>query len=80
MPHPIDKEQRKHLKQLGERIKGIRKEKGLSQQAVAHLIGKDQQSIQSLEKGNFSPSYLYLLEVCKGLDISIIELLKDIPE
>lgn len=67
-------EQEELLKQLGKRVKAFRKKKGLSQQALAHLLGKDQQSIQRLEAGNVNPSYIYLLSICSGLEISLTEL------
>ena len=73
-PHPIDTSQRALLVELGERIKRIRKQKGLTLEEVANRIGKDRQSIHRLEKGDFNPSYVYLVEVCKGLDIDVREL------
>lgn len=62
------------LKRLGVRIKGLRNARGLSQAKLGLLIFKDQQSIHKVEAGEFNPTYLYLLELCKGLDISIKEL------
>lgn len=67
----MDKER---LKPLGERIRQIRLGKGLTQAQLANQIGKDQQSIQRLETGRANPSYLYLLEISNGLEISISEL------
>lgn len=63
------------LKRLGIRIKELRNSRGLSQAKLGLLILKDQQSIFKVEAGEFNPTYLYLLEICKGLDISINELL-----
>lgn len=77
MPQPVSKSQEKQLKKLGLRVSSIRKEKKLTLEQVAFKIDKDRQSIHKLEKGSFNPSYLYLLDVCKGLDISIEELLKE---
>jgi putative transcriptional regulator len=59
------------LKNLGERIRKIREEKGITQKQLAHTINKDQQSIQRLEAGKINPSFYYLFEVARGLDISI---------
>lgn len=78
MSHPIDKEQENLLKILGARVKSIREEKGLSLQDVAHAIGKDRQSVHALEKGKFNPSFLYLVEVSKGIGIDLDELIKDL--
>ncbi|HRH03900.1 MAG TPA: helix-turn-helix transcriptional regulator [Bacteroidia bacterium] len=77
MPQPVSKSQEKQLKKLGMKFKAIRKEKGLTLEEVAIKIGKDRQSIHKLEKGSFNPSYLYLLEVTKGLGIAIEDLLKE---
>ncbi len=77
MPQPVTKSQQKTLKKLGERVNAIRKEKGLTLEQVAFEIGKDRQSIHRLEKGNFNPSYLYLLDVCKGLGIELSDLMKE---
>ena len=63
------------LKKLGQRIKKLRIEKGLSQAKLAVSINKDQQSIFKVESGQFNPSYVYLLELAKGLNITISELL-----
>lgn len=64
------------LKKLGERIREIRKEKGITQVQLAHSIGKDQQSIQRLEAGNINPSFYYLHEIAEGLNVSLEELIK----
>lgn len=64
------------LKTIGDRVRLARIEKEMSQTELAYRIGKDQPSLNRLEKGNINPSYLYLLEVCEGLEISLSELLK----
>jgi putative transcriptional regulator len=45
---------------LGEKIKSVRISRGLTQTDLAYKIGKDQPSINRLEKGNINPSFLYL--------------------
>jgi transcriptional regulator with XRE-family HTH domain len=70
----MDKE--KLLVELGLRVKRIREEKGLSQTQLANSIGKDQPSVNRLEKGKINPSYVYLLEICDGLGVEINDLLK----
>ena len=64
------------LKKLGDRIREIRKDKGISQLQLAHKINKDQQSIQRLEAGNINPTFYYLNEIALGLGISVEELVK----
>jgi putative transcriptional regulator len=64
------------LKKLGERIREIRKDKGITQVQLAHSINKDQQSIQRLEAGNINPSYYYLHEIAEGLNVKFEDLTK----
>lgn len=64
------------LKKLGERIREIRKDKGMSQEQLAHIIGKDQQSIQRLESGNINPSFYYLNQIAEGLAVNLRDILK----
>lgn len=74
----ISKTQKQKLKVLGERVKSIRNKKDLTLKELSHSINKDPQSVHRLEMGQVNPSYLYLLEICKGLDIEITELLGDL--
>jgi putative transcriptional regulator len=73
---PMEKEAL--LKKLGERIREIRKEKGITQVKLAHSMGKDQQSIQRLEAGNVNPSYYYLHEIALGLDTTVSDLVSSL--
>lgn len=63
------------LKDLGEKIRIVRKNKGITQVQLAHSIGKDQQSIQRLETGNINPSYIYLQEIAEGLNTNLVDML-----
>jgi putative transcriptional regulator len=65
----------KELTKLGKRIKQLRLERGLSQAKLGAKIGKDQQSINKVEAGDFNPTYIYLLEISEGLEIDLTELL-----
>ena len=63
------------LKALGDKFRLAREANGMSQTELANKIGKDQPSINRFEQGNINPSYLYLLEVCEGLEINLSDLL-----
>lgn len=65
------------LFELGNKIRSCRISKGITQTDLAHSIGKDQPSINRLELSGVNPSYLYLLEVCEGLGVSLAELLQE---
>lgn len=62
------------LNKLGQKIKEIRQNKNLSQESLAHKCGFDRTYISMLERGKRNPSYLNLLKLCKGLEVSIKEL------
>ena len=64
-------EEKEKLKELGEKIRSLRLAKCYNQTEFANLIGKDQPSINRLENGNVNPGYLYLLQIAKGLEISV---------
>ena len=72
----INKEQKEQLKILGLKLKKIRLLKGLTLKELGYLIDKDPQSISRVEMGDINPSYLYLLELCKGLGVDIWEAIK----
>ena len=63
------------LKKLAERIKIIRLEKKISQEALANKCNFDRTYISMLERAKRNPSYLNLLKLSKGLNISISNLL-----
>jgi putative transcriptional regulator len=63
------------LKALGERIRKLREEKNIKQTKIAYSIGKDRQCISRLELGQINSGYLYLLQICQGLDIQPDKLL-----
>lgn len=64
------------LQKFGKKIKDIRELKGLTQAQLAHKIDKDRESIARLERGGINPTYIYLMEVCIGLEIKMEELMK----
>lgn len=74
----ITRLEKQKLKELGLRVKQVRIERGLTLKELGHIIDKDPQSISRLEVGGINPSYLYLVEICKGLEIELIDLLKDL--
>ncbi len=70
----------KTLEALGLKFKEMRLKKGLTQSQLAALVDKDQQSIQRFEKGRINPTYLYLLEICYGLEIKLVDVIDEISE
>lgn len=53
---------------LKNRLKEIRKEKDLSQQNLADMVGVSRNTISSIETGQFNPSAKLALILCIALD------------
>ena len=63
------------LKNLGQKIKLLRENKGISQTELGLRCDKDRQSINRLEKGRVNPSCYYLSQIADALEIPIGEML-----
>ena len=53
---------------LKNRLKEIRTEKGLSQSALAEMVGVSRNTISSIETGQFCPTAKLALILCIALD------------
>jgi transcriptional regulator with XRE-family HTH domain len=56
------------LLRLGERVRLLRRQVGLSQEELAHRSGMDRTYISQIERGVCNPSVMALLNVAKALD------------
>ncbi|MGX5820672.1 helix-turn-helix domain-containing protein [Chitinophaga lutea] len=63
------------LEKLGDRIKKIRTEKGLTTRELEAFSGVDSSNITRYELGQKNPSYLTLVKLAKGLEVSIHSLI-----
>ena len=57
-------------RQIGERIKMVRKMKGLTQQQLADTMDITVKHLSSVECGKARFSYEYLIDLCRALDTS----------
>lgn len=64
------------LARFGQRIKQLRKEKGFSQEKLAHLAELDRTYIPGIEKGERNVSLIVIQKLAKALDVEPVELLK----
>ena len=55
---------------LGQRITRIREEKGLSQSALARLMGTSQSAVSQIESGERNPSFDTIRQMAKALDVT----------
>jgi len=67
----------KLLIQLANKIKEQRLKLNLSQEKLAQKCDFDRTYISLLERAKRNPSYLSLKKLCIGLEIELIELLKE---
>lgn len=63
------------LNQLAEKIKSRRIQLNLSQEDLADKCSLDRTYISLIERSKRNPSYLTLIKICDGLEVSIQELL-----
>ena len=59
---------------LKNRIRFARRKLGMTQQELAERTGVSRQTINALEKGNYSPSALLALKLCRELDLRFEQL------
>jgi transcriptional regulator with XRE-family HTH domain len=64
----------KMIKKTGERIRTIRKIKGLTQEELAERADLSDKFIGEIERGEVNPSLDSLYKISQGLEINIIEL------
>jgi len=59
------------------KIRYLRKEKGLSLQKLSAYSGVSTGMISQIERGNADPTMTTLYKICKGLNITLAELIED---
>lgn len=64
------------LNNLGQIIREKRESKGLTQIEVAEKAQLDRNYIGMVERGERNPSYLSLIKIAKGLDMTVDQLIK----
>lgn len=62
---------------IGERLKSLRKEQGMSQKTLGELLGVSQQMITQYETGKRTPKLDTIKNIAKVLDVSVNNLLAD---
>lgn len=66
------------LLQFGQRIRTLRKEKGLSQEAFADLVGLDRSYIGGVERGMRNVSLANIQKLAAALEISIQDIFQGV--
>jgi transcriptional regulator with XRE-family HTH domain len=63
------------LRKLGAAIRAARRERGLSQEALADAAGIDRSHMGKIERGERNVSVLNVARVAEGLDVSVASLM-----
>jgi transcriptional regulator with XRE-family HTH domain len=63
-------------KKLGENLKEIRLEKGVTQTSIAKALGVDRSFVSNIENGKTNPTLSTITSLAKALGVSTKELLK----
>ena len=72
--------ERRYMVKLGQRIRAIREERGLTQHAVARSAGIATDMVSRLENGHYtSPGLRTLLRIAEGMGVSLAALLPEVP-
>lgn len=69
---------RKHAElyqQVGTRLRAIRQERNITQEALAHLVGMKRTSLTNIEKGRQKLLLHTIIDLAEALGVSQIELL-----
>lgn len=56
------------------RLRAARAAKGLSQQALADLVGVSRQTVNAIEQGDYNPTIHLCIAICKALGKTLDEL------
>ncbi len=68
----------KILKDFGKKVKELRQQQGLSQEALAHLADLDRTYLPSIEKGERNVSIVVAWKLAKALKIKLSDLFENI--
>jgi transcriptional regulator with XRE-family HTH domain len=69
----------KHLQELGNQIRELRKNKGLSQEQLALQAEVDRSYVGGIERGERNVSFLTLVKIAECLECDVAKITKGIP-
>lgn len=64
-----------YVRNIGNNIRRIRKEKGITQVVLADLLNTEDSAIRRLESGRINPTIKNLLRIAQALNIQVEDLL-----
>lgn len=77
---PRSMQERAYMHELGARVRTLREERGLTQQALAHAAGIATDMVSRLENGHYSsPGLRTLVRLAAGMGTQVAAMLPDLP-
>ncbi len=52
-------------------VQELRTKRGMTQEALAEVVGVSRQTIIAIEKGNYTPSVLLALKIARSFDVRV---------
>ena len=69
-----------YLKTLGERIRQMRKARGLTQESLADKAGIDRSYVGGVERGERNLTFSMLCQICEAMSCDVAALTVGLPE
>jgi XRE family aerobic/anaerobic benzoate catabolism transcriptional regulator len=79
LPSPIEHDERAYLEQLGQRVRGLRAQRGMTRKMLAKDSGVSERYLAQLESGNGNVSILLLRQIAQAIGIAIEALVGEAP-
>lgn len=68
-------QKKQFLVALGDRIRQLRSEQGISQAELARRCDRDRQSIERIENGKVNPSIFILYQISLAMGVSLVDMM-----
>lgn len=66
------------LRRLGKRVRALRRERSLTQEATADAASLDSKHLQAIEAGNVNPTVASLLGIARALGVTLADLFEGV--
>jgi transcriptional regulator with XRE-family HTH domain len=64
------------LREFGDRVRGLRIQANLTQEAFAEMANINRRTLQRIERGTSDPTYSALVRIADALDMPLAELVR----
>jgi transcriptional regulator with XRE-family HTH domain len=68
---------REELRKLGERVRNVRRTRGLTQEALAEVLDLSVAYVSLIERGGRNPPYTTVVAIARALGVPTVEMFAD---